>query len=210
MITQKKYSALPGLTGCALSLLLIVSFFIPRIWADNTTAESFNTVLIIVILCIAIHLVRKTSALFFEHVWHNIGFTVLIMIPIFNIVVAACQFVWGNIALMQTPLFTAFMVMFSLPAFCCYYFTVIWLFCKRDRRLMTGATILDAVGLIYCLIRLADRVFLPLAVNAGKEITDFVSQMFSFSPWFSLAMYVLAFVSFIVCAKIFSESASNK
>ena len=55
MITQKKYSALPGLTGCALSLLLIVSFFIPRIWEDNTTAESFNTVLIIVILCIAIH-----------------------------------------------------------------------------------------------------------------------------------------------------------
>ncbi|MBQ9718269.1 MAG: hypothetical protein IJV76_09770, partial [Clostridia bacterium] len=157
------------------------------------------------ILCFAVHIVRGTSALFFDHVWKNIGFSILWGIPVFNLLVVASQFIWGNPAFMQTPLFTAFLIMLSVPAFCCYYFTVLWLFCRREKSLMVSTTILDAVGLVYCLIRLADLVFLPLFTNAGKDITDFVESMVSLSPIFSLIIYVLSIVNFAICAKIFSK-----
>ncbi len=206
MIEQKKYGIKPGLTGCFMSVLLIVSFFLPRIWENNSTVESFNTILIVVILCLAVHLVRITSALFFEHVWNNIGFVILWLAPVCNLIIAACQFIWEDLAFMQGSLFTAFLILFSLPAFCCYYFTVIWLFCVRNKALTVCATVLDAIGMIYILIRLADRVLLPLLENTGKEITAFVDSMVSLSPMFSLAIYVLSFINFIICANLFSRA----
>lgn len=210
MIEQKKYSPKPGIIGCFMSVLLIVSFFLPRIWKDNPTIESLNTVLIIVIMCLAVHLVRQTSSMFFEHVWNNIGFAILWLIPVSNLITAACQFVWEDLAFMQGSMFTTFLIIFSLPALCCYYFTVIWLFCIREKALMISTTILDAIGLIYMLIRLADRVVLPLVADAGKEIAAFVDSMVSLSPLFSLAIYVLSFINFIICAKLFSGTAKKE
>ena len=198
MIEQKKFSIKPGLVGCFMSVLLIVSFLLPRIWDKNATVESFNTILIVIIMCLAIHLVRGTSSLFFDHVWNNIGFTVLWLIPVSNLVITACQFVWDDLAFMQGSLFTAFLILFSLPAFCCYYFTVLWLFCIRDKLLMITSTVLDILGFIYILVRLADRVLLPLLENAGTEITGFVDSMVSLSPLFSFAVYVLSFINFII------------
>lgn len=205
MVEQKKFSTKPGISGCIMSVLLVISFFLPRIWKNNVTVESINTVLIIIILCFAVHIVRSTSSLFFEHVWQNIGFTVLWGIPVFNLLVIASQFIWGNLAFMQTPLFTAFLIMFSVPAFCCYYFTALWVFCRREKTLMLSTTVLDIIGLIYCLIRLTDLVFLPLFSNAGKDITDFVESMVSLSPLFSLIIYVLSLVNFVICASVFGK-----
>lgn len=204
MIEQKKFSSKPGFIGCFISVLLIVSFLLPRLWEQNKTVESFNTVLIVVILCLSVHLIRITSSLFFDHVWKNVGFTVLFLIPVFNLIVTASQFIWGSLDFMHSPIFLTLLILFSLPAFCCYYFTVIWLFCKRDKNLMIITTLLDAVGLIYCFIRLADKVILPVFQNAGHNITSMVSSMVSFSPLFSFIIYILSFVSFIICAKLFN------
>ena len=209
MIEQKKYSIKPGLTGCFLSVLLVVSFFLPRLWKNNSTVESFNTILIVLIMSLAVHLIRITSALFYDHVWNNIGFTVLLLIPVTNLITTACQFVWGNISFIQSSLFTAFLIIFSLPAFCCYYFTVIWLFCIKDRALAISTTILDAVGLIYILVRLADRVILPVVEDTGAQMVDFIDTMVSFSPAFSFVIYVLSFVNFIICAKLFNSVKRN-
>lgn len=209
MIEQKKHSSQPGVIGCFMSVLLIVSFFLPRIWQDNSTVESFNTVLIVVIMCLAVHLVRKTSSLFYDHVWNNLGFTILLIIPVINLIITACQFIWGTHAFMQHPLFTALLILISLPAFCCYFFTVIWLYCKRNKTLMISSTLLDAFGLIYILIRLADRSFLPLAVNAGHEVAVFIERLFSVSPYFSLIIYILAFFNYIICARLFGVSAKS-
>lgn len=209
MIEQKKYSIKPGLTGCFMSVLLIVSFFLPRIWKNNPTVESFNTILIVVIMCLAVHLIRITSSLFYEHVWNNVGFTILWLIPVSNLITAGCQFVWENIQFMQSSWFTAFLIIFSLPAFCCYYFTVIWLFCIKDKALAVSTTILDAVGLVYILIRLADRVILPVAENAGTDIVTIIQTMVSYSPLFSFVIYVLSFVNFIICARLFNSVPKN-
>ncbi len=201
MLEQKKISNRSGFVGCFMSVLLVVSFFLPRIWVDNPTVNSFNTVLIVVILCLAVHLVRITSALFFEHVWNNLRFSFLWLIPVFNLLVTASQFIWGSMTFMQSPVFLTLLVMFSLPAFCCYYFSVISFFCVKEKRLKISTCILDAAGLLYVLIRLADKVFLPLFEKMGNDIASLIETLFSVSPWFSLVVYCLSFFSFIICAK---------
>ncbi len=205
MTEQRKFSPKPAFMGFIMSVSLIISFFLPRIWKNNDTVESFNTVFIIIILCIAIHLVRTTSSLFYEHVWNNIGFTVLLGIPVLHLVIIAVQFIWGNPAFMQNPFFTAFLVIFSVPAFFCYYFTVLWLFCRREKSLMLSTIVLDAVGFVYGLIRLADLVILPLFSNAVDGAILFVDRLVSFSPWFSLVIYALSVVNFIICANVFGK-----
>lgn len=210
MLEQKKFTPKPGLTGAFMSILLIVSFFLPRIWENNSTVESINTLLILIIMCIEVHLVRTTSSLFCEHVWENIGFTVLWMLPVFNLLITAAQFVWGSMAFMTHPVFVTLLIIFSLPAFCCYFFTVICIFCKRDKRLIISTIILDVVGIIYLLIRLADKVFLPVLQNEGTEIAVLAESSVSFSPWCSLIIYILSFISFIICAKVFNETSETR
>ncbi len=209
MNEHKRQSLPPIFIGCLMSVFLIVSFFLPRIWQDNQRVESLNTLLIIGILCTAIHLVRKTSYVFYSHVWKSVGFSVLLFIPVLNLLVAACQFVWGDLAFMQHPLFTGVLVLFSLPAFCCYFFSVIWLFCVKDKKLMITSSVLDALGLMYIMIRLAERTFLPLFQNAGHEVATVIEKLFSISPYFSLVIYILTFVNFIICAQLFNDHLKN-
>ena len=206
MPVQNKFSAKPGITGAFMSLLLIVSFFLPRIWAGNNTVDSVNTIIIVIILGLAAKLVKDTSELYGEHLWVNKIFPVLMSVPVFNILITAVQFVVPSATFMLHPVFLTLLVISSLPAFCCYYFTAMWLNFKRDRRLMITTIIVDAAGLLYILIRLADRVVIPALSLQGNEISDIIDRLVSFSPWASLLIYLLSFANFIICAKVFSET----
>ena len=205
MPQQKHFSIMPGLTGVFMSLLLTVSFFLPRIWQGNTTVGSINTVLIVVIMCLAVKLIKETSLLYGEHLWVNKIFPLLTMVPVFNLIVTAIQFVVPTAGFLQHPVFLGLLVIASLPALCCYYFTAMWLNFKRDRRLMITTVIVDAAGLIYMIIRLSDRVVIPALLLQGHEIAALVDKLISFSPWFSLVVYILSLANFIICAKVFNE-----
>ncbi len=189
-----------------MSLLLIVSFFLPRIWEGNSTVGSLNTVLIVVIICLAAKLIKQTSELYGEHLWCNRIFPVLMSVPVFSLIITAVQFVIPNASFMLHPVFITLLIISSLPAFCCYYFTAMWLNFKRDRRLVITSVILNIAGLLYILIRLFDRVIIPALSLQGNEISDIVDKLASFSPWFSLLIYLLSFANFIICAKVFSET----
>ncbi len=205
MPQQNKFSIKPGLTGAFMSLLLIVSFFLPRIWEGNTTVGSINTILIVVIMCLAAKLIKETSMLYGEHLWVNKIFPVLLSVPVFNLIVTAVQFVVPKAQILQHPVFLSLLVISSLPAFCCYYFTAMWLHFKRDKRLVITSAIVDAAGLLYILIRLSDRVVIPSLMLQGNEIGALVGGLVPFSPWFSLMVYMLSFANFIICAKVFNE-----
>ncbi len=206
MPQQNKFSMKPGIIGALMSVLLIVSFFLPRIWEKNTTVESFNTVLIVVIMCIAAKLIRETSELYGENLWNNKVFPLLMTVPVFNIIMTAVQFVFPGAFFMQHPILLTLLVLSSLPAFCCYYFTAIWLHLRRDRRLIISSGILDVIGLIYVLIRLSDRVIVPSLSLRGTEISAMLDKLVSVSPLVSLVIYIMSFFSFIICAKIFNET----
>ena len=205
MPQQIKFSMKPGLTGAFMSLLLIVSFFLPRIWEGNTTVGSINTLLIVVIMCLAAKLIKDTSTLYGEHLWVNKIFPVLMSVPVFNLIVTAVQFVVPDAQILQHPVFLGLLVIASLPAFCCYYFTAMWLHFKRDKRLVITSAIVDAAGLVYILIRLSDRVVIPALMLQGNEIDALVDRLVSFSPWFSLVVYILSLANFIICAGVFNE-----
>lgn len=205
MPQQIKFSIKPGLTGAFMSMLLIVSFFLPRIWEGNTAVGSINTILIVVIMCLAAKLIKDTSMLYGEHLWVNKIFPVLMSVPVFNLIVTAVQFVVPDAQILQHPVFLGLLVIASLPAFCCYYFTAMWLHFKRDKRLVITSAIVDAAGLLYILIRLSDRVVIPALMLQGNEIDALVDRLVSFSPWFSLVVYILSLANFIICAKVFNE-----
>jgi hypothetical protein len=203
---QIKFSKKPGITGAFMSLLLVVSFFLPRIWEGNSTVGSLNTVLIVVIICLAAKLIKQTSELYGDLLWNHRIFPVLMSVPVFNLLITAVQFVVPNASFMLHPVFITLLIISSLPAFCCYYFTAMWLHFKRDRRLVITSLIVDVVGLMYILIRLFDRVIIPLLPLQGNEIFSLVDKLVSLSPWFSLLIYLLSFANFIICAKVFSET----
>ena len=135
MPQQNKLSIRPCVTGAFMSFLLIVSFFLPRIWEGNSTVGSVNTLLIVVIMFIAVRLVRETSELFGEHLWDNKMFLVLMAVPVFNLITAAVQFVVPDASFMLHPVFLTLLVVLSLPVFCCCYFTVMRFRFRGDRRL---------------------------------------------------------------------------
>lgn len=210
MKEQRKSSTAPAITGCIISFLLVVSFFLPRLWKTNPNIEAINTILIIVILCLSVHLVRISSSLFFRHVWNNIGFLILIFIPVSYLIITALQFVLADPVFNRNVVFNIYLILISLPAFCCYYFTVLWLYGKRDKTLRSLVVILDIFGFVYCLIRLIDKIYLPLALVSGKDVSDLIDVMDKISPYFSLPIYILSFFSFIICAKLFGRDQDNK
>lgn len=206
MPSQKYFSIKPGITGALMSVLLTVSFFLPRIWEGNSTVGSLNTVIIIVIMCLAAKLVLETAHLYGEHLWSHKIFPMLMSVPVFNIVITAVQFVLPDAGFMLHPVFLTLLIISSLPAFCCYYFNAVLIHFRRDRRLLITTAILDVAGFMYILIRLLDKVILPALSLTGNEISAIVDKLVSFSPWFSLVVYLLSFANFIICAKIFSET----
>lgn len=206
MIRQRKTGFMPGVIGCFISVMLIVSFFLNMFFGSVAEVVSFNSILVLLILCLSIHLVRKTSALFFDHVWKSIPLLILWLIPVANLVFSACQFIWNSNAFWQSPVFFAILVLFSLPAFCCYYFTVICLFFNRHKSILVSTVILDAVGLCYCPLSLIYRIFYSSSTGFSIELPDILEILILDSRWFSFVIYILSFVSFIICAKLFNTS----
>lgn len=205
-----KSNILPVIIGCVISIFLIVSFFLPRIWAGNITVESFNTVLVVITLCLSVHLVRKTSAIFYKNVWNSPFFTMLLLIPVLNLIIIACQFIWGELTFFSHPFFSGVLVLVSLPAFCCYYFSVLFFLTKKKKNLLLSNILLDLAGGIYIIFRLVDRSLFPIAEIYGVEIAAFIEKLFSASSYASLVVYVLAFINFIICGKILAGAEQNK
>ncbi len=190
-MTQHKSDVIrASLKGALMSVLLIISFLLPRIWEGNTTASSFNTLLIVAILLIAASVVRATAALFERTMARIAVFSFLFLIPVFNIAVACVQFVFAEAVNPAPDWFTALLVLFSLPVFCCLYFTAICIFHKKDRRMLITVGVLDVTGVLYVIVRLADKVI----VDAGAgEVLSLIS------PWFSFIIYLISLISFIIC-----------
>lgn len=205
MTVQRKQSIAPSILGCIISILLAVSFVLTRL----KTLSAFNTVLIIVILCMSVHLVRITCALYFPHVWKSVPFSVLLLIPVTYLLVTAAQFIRSNATFFGSAVFNVFLILISLPMFCCYYFSVLSFFYKGKHSLKVMTVIIDVAGAVYCFVRLADKIFIPLASNGTNDLSVVGEVYDVISPYFSLCIYVLAFVNFIIWAKYFGGTQKN-
>lgn len=209
MTEQRKQSTVPGVIGCVISVFLVISFLLPRIWDQNPKIEAANNILVIAILCLSVHMVRRTSALFVEHVWHKAGFLILWAIPVMNLLVIAIQLVWDNPVISRNVIFNIFLLLISLPAFCCYYFSVLQIYCKKDSLFRAITLILDGTGILYFIMRLTDKIILPLMMVSGHNVRSIIEVVEKLSPYFYFAIYILTFVNFIICIKLLSGAKEN-
>lgn len=192
-----KYDFTPGVLGAIASFLLIVSFFLPRIFPGNKGIEAINTVLIVAIMCMCVHLIRRTAAIYHRHVWNSAALVILLLIPAFNLVVTAVQFVSVNLTFMTSLPFTAVLIVFSLPAFFCYYFIYVARKFNNDIRIKIIAAVMTCAAAIYAAMRFSDKIFIPLAVENGVSIPRLVSLIAPKSSSMSLVMYILSACCFI-------------
>ncbi len=200
-MTQNKSDTIRvALKGAFMSVLLIISFLLPRIWEGNPTVSSFNTLLIVAILLIAANVVRATASLFSKSKAKLAAFSALMLLPVFNIAVACVQFVFADAVNPTAEWFTVLLVLFSLPVFCGLYFTLICIFHKKDRRFFALTAVLDAICILYVIVRLADKVI--VASDAGGILSVI-------SPWFSFVIYLLSLVFFIICIKVCGGTDEN-
>ncbi len=209
MPEQRKKSMIPGIIGCVISVLLVISFFLPKFRYGSPNVDAINNILVIAILCISVHMVRRTSALFNEHVWHKPEFLALWAIPVMNLLVAAVQLVWDSQVIARNVLFNVFLIIISLPAFCCYYFSVLQKY-KKDRLFRIITLILDSTGILYFIARLTDKIILPLMMVSGHDVRNIIGVVEELSPVFSFVIYILSFVNFIICIKLFSGANEQK
>ena len=194
MTQQKSDGIRVTLKGAFMSVLLIVSFLLPRIWENNSIVSSLNTVLIVVILLLSTGVVRSTAALFEQKKAKLIAFSLLFLYPVLNIAVVCFQFVFADTVNPVADWFTAVLVLLSVPVFCCLYFSAVCVFHRRYKPLIVTTAFLDSFGIVYVIVRLADKVIVDSA--AGGVLS-------AVSPWFSFAIYIISLACFIICAHSF-------
>ena len=193
MTQQKSDCIRVALRGAFMSVLLIISFLLPRIWPGNSTVSSFNTLLIVLILLVCANVVKSTATLFENKRAKLIAFSVLFLYPVLNIAVVCFQFVFGESISTIAEWFTAILVLFSLPVFCCLYFTAVCIFHKKHKALVITTAALDVIGILYVIVRLADKVI--VSSDAGGMLS-------AVSPWFSFVIYLVSLVCFIICINV--------
>jgi hypothetical protein len=201
----RKWGLSPVFTGLFCTVLLIVSRFISLYPLISSRLGAVNTVIIIVALCECVHLVRGTSAMFYNHVWNNIPGTILFAMPVSNLLVTAIQLFFNNQTVMLSAYFTGFLTLVSLPAFFCYYFTFYiknsvknnsWLKNAALAKVLT--TVLPVMGALYTLIRFLDKSLFPYLGTKSVAVPEILAKIVSCSSSVSFGMYFLAAAGFVI------------
>lgn len=191
----------PGVIGCVTSVLLIVSFFLTKLFADNHSMAAFNTILIIAAMCCEVHLVRSTSSFLGCHVWNSVPLLCLLIIPIFNLLVVAFQLCGVSFSdFFSRYIFVLFQIILSLPVFNCVYFGTVFPLTKKDAYLKICNIVLFAVSGLYVVFRLTDKVVIPFLQENAHMIPQWIRNAVSYSSDLSLIAYMISFICF---ARIF-------
>ena len=190
----------PAVIGIVICVLLMISRYLGNASA-STWLLSLNTVVIIVVLCLSLHLVRRTSELFQKHVWNSVWTLVLLIMPVFNLLVTGVQLIADMPAVLHSPVFNAVLILFSLPVFMCVYFLFLSVNFQDNRTLRILSFILTLSSFVYVIFRLISVIILPTVKASGKTVPEALINLFSHYPEISLLIFLLAIIGFIVSNK---------
>ena len=180
-----------GIIACA---LLMCSRHLGALEASSK--QALNHVLVVGILCICVHFVRRTAAVRQKHVWNDKFLSFLWCLPVFNLVVTALQLMLGDHPVFSSPVFVAVSVLFSLPAFFCLYFVYAVKKLCPEKVLKISCVVLWGFGGAYTFLRLCDRVLFPLFASVGMDLSDALLKTAAASSALSMAIYSLTVVCF--------------
>ena len=201
MEEKKKIRPQPGVTGIIVSVLLIASRFFGS--ADSVALRSLNTVLVLVMLVFCLHLVRGASSWRQPHVWNAWNTLALFLMPLIMLLITALQLIMEPPAFFTSPVFSAALIVLSMPIFlCCYFWYASWLL-PENRALKVFSRVLAAAGTLYAILRLTSAVILPLIEqHSGKPSAAWLTAVTGWNPHLSFAISVFSLGGFVLlCAE---------
>lgn len=197
MEEKKKIRPQPGVTGIIVSVLLIASRFFGS--ADSVGLRSMNTVLVLVMLIFCLHLVRGASSWRQPHVWNAWNTLALFLMPLIMLLITALQLIMEPPAFFTSPVFSAALIVLSMPIFlCCYFWYASWLL-PENRALKVFSRVLAAAGTLYAILRLTSAVILPLIEqHSGKPSAAWLTAVTGWNPHLSFAISVFSLGGFVL------------
>lgn len=209
-MSANKTESNPGILGCIATFMLIVSFFLSKYLKGNVTVNAFNSIIIVIIMCLEIHLIRKTASMKHDHVWNSIPLSLLWLMPVFNLVVVAFQFFGGGAsAIISGYIFTSVLIIFSLPVFTSLYFFYIAKNVNNEPVLRYTGIVMSVLTLIYLILRLIDKVIIPSGIIIGETALNVLGKISSLSSDFSLLTYLCALFGYIVFSHFLNKSENG-
>ena len=205
METERNFTLKAGVLGVIVTALLIIS----RFFSNSTVlaVESMNTVLVIVMLIMCMHLVRATSAQYQAHVWDGRDTLVLFLLPCAMLIITGIQLVMEPPAFITSKIFSAALILVSVPVFLCIYFLYISIMMPQNRTLRVFARVMAGVGVAYLVLRMLDAVILPVIADAaGKPIHPNILTVTGWNTHLSFFIGVMSMAGFIL---LLSENKSK-
>ena len=197
MEEKRKFRAHPGVLGIIVSVLLILSRFMVN--SGMIALESLNTVAVIVMLLLCVHLVRVTSALRQPHVWQAAGTLLLFLMPLAMLVITVVQLIMEPPAFITSRVFSALLILVSVPVFLSCYFQYVSAWLPRNKTLRVFSRMMLCAGVVYVVLRLLDAVILPIVEDlSGKTVAPAVYAVTGSNTQISFIIGVLSLAGFIL------------
>ena len=191
---------LPGTVGIVTTLCLIARCLISIFVADSAFSDAANTVLAIVSMTIAIHLIRSTAGMLNKHVWESVSLILLLLIPVFNLLTTTYNILFDSLAFMNSQWFTVILLALSFPAFFSYFFFFVYKKFANDKRMKAVIALSAVAGAVYVIPRLLSVFSVsaePIAFLAGNS-------------YVSLVIYVIELICFIISGFVFRGYARRE
>ena len=186
--------------GMLIGVLLVVSRFLGDF--NERGMNSVNTVLIVAILCLTVHFVRRVSSVRYAHVWESRVTLFFAAAALFNLVSAAVQIIFGA-AFLSSFVFSAFAVLLSLPvllSLLALYLSFLYPQYRSARALSLASVGLSA---LYVVFRMGNDVVLPLISYVARKLIN--PRILSVTAWNkNISLIVLALV-FSAMLSLFAE-----
>lgn len=194
------YHFLPSTVGIVTTICLIIRCLVSIFVEHSIFADAANTVLAIVSMTIAIHLIRSTAGMLNKHVWESIPLILLFLIPLLNLLITTYNILFDVVAFMNSSWFTTILLMLSFPSFFCYFFAFTYKEFAKDKRMIAVIVLTAVAGGIYVIPRLLS-VF---------GVTADIVAFFATNSYVSLTIYVIEMVCFIISGFVFREYVKNE
>ena len=198
----------PGVLGIIVSILLILSRFMVN--SQIVALESLNTVVVIVMLLLCVHLVRATSVRRQPHVWNAWDTLILGLMPLVMLVITLVQLIMEPPAFITSRVFSALLILVSVPVFLSCYFLYVSARLPHNKTLRVFSRLLLCAGSVYVLLRMLDAVILPIIEEfSEKTVAPAVYAVTGSNTGISFMMGVLSLAGFILILNEHDPSVSE-
>ncbi len=200
MKSAYNYRFLPSTVGIITTVCLIIRCLLSIFVNNSAFTDAANTVLAMVSMTIAIHLIRCTAGMKNKHIWNSISLILLILIPILNLLITAYNILFDAAAFMNSQWFTVALLILSFPSFFCYFFIYVHNKFANDKRIKTDVILSAVAAFIYVIPRL-------LSVFGVR--TDLISFLAT-NSYVSPVIYVIELICFIIAGFVFKDYVKSE